>query len=74
MILIASNGSASEQDDTVSFGWKISLLDATTLATHSDPAFGQALLFCTEGYGLLSVSQQLVDSYNTQYLDQWLQI
>eukprot|EP00957_Ditylum_brightwellii_P183604 13984855-Ditylum_brightwellii.AAC.1 len=44
-IFIASDGSASEQDDTMPLGWKISLLDAIILATHFVPAFGHALLF-----------------------------
>eukprot|EP00957_Ditylum_brightwellii_P210622 15365186-Ditylum_brightwellii.AAC.2 len=45
IILVASNGSASEQENTLSFGWVISLLDSTTLATHSGPAFGHTSLF-----------------------------
>eukprot|EP00957_Ditylum_brightwellii_P045043 3417103-Ditylum_brightwellii.AAC.1 len=58
-ILIASNDSAFEQGGIMSFGWKISLLDATTLATHSGSAIGHASLFYTKGYGLLSVSRFL---------------
>eukprot|EP00957_Ditylum_brightwellii_P108046 8243046-Ditylum_brightwellii.AAC.1 len=54
-ILAAIDGSTSKQDNTMSFGWAISLLDSTTLATHSGPAFGHASFFQAEGYGLLSV-------------------
>eukprot|EP00957_Ditylum_brightwellii_P205536 15344294-Ditylum_brightwellii.AAC.1 len=56
---VASDGSASEEENTLSFGWVISLLDSTTLATHSGPAFGQASLLQAEGYGLLSVTHFL---------------
>eukprot|EP00957_Ditylum_brightwellii_P054046 4094032-Ditylum_brightwellii.AAC.1 len=47
-ILVASDGSASEQENTMSFGWVISLLDLMTLATHSGPAFEHASSFCAE--------------------------
>eukprot|EP00957_Ditylum_brightwellii_P109684 8366615-Ditylum_brightwellii.AAC.1 len=40
----------------MSFGWVMSLLDSTTLATHSGPAFGHASSFKAKGYGLLSVA------------------
>eukprot|EP00957_Ditylum_brightwellii_P000222 17396-Ditylum_brightwellii.AAC.1 len=58
-ILVASDGSESEQESTMSFGWVISLLDSTTLAVYSSPVFGQASLFQAEGYGLLSVTHFL---------------
>eukprot|EP00957_Ditylum_brightwellii_P019230 1449538-Ditylum_brightwellii.AAC.1 len=51
----------------MSFGWVISLLDSTTLATHSGPAFGQASSFQAEGYGLISVTCFL---YNLQIYTQ----
>eukprot|EP00957_Ditylum_brightwellii_P205080 15342180-Ditylum_brightwellii.AAC.1 len=44
-ILVASDGSACEQENTMSFGWVISLLDSTALATHSGPAFGHMSSF-----------------------------
>eukprot|EP00957_Ditylum_brightwellii_P107778 8222493-Ditylum_brightwellii.AAC.1 len=79
MILIASDGSKSEQENTMSSGWIISLLDTTTLATHSSPMYRHASLFCAEGYGLLSVSSflhhlqmhtQLIPAYNIRiYID-----
>eukprot|EP00957_Ditylum_brightwellii_P160943 12253427-Ditylum_brightwellii.AAC.1 len=53
-ILVASDGLASEQENTMSFGWVTSILDSTTLATHSGPAFGQAPSFQAKGYGILS--------------------
>eukprot|EP00957_Ditylum_brightwellii_P184807 14076575-Ditylum_brightwellii.AAC.1 len=78
-ILAARDSSPSEQEITMSFGWVISLADATTLVTHSGPAFGHVSLFCTEGYGLLSVLRflhhlqkytQLTPACNTQiYID-----
>eukprot|EP00957_Ditylum_brightwellii_P036949 2796870-Ditylum_brightwellii.AAC.1 len=55
-ILIASDGSASKQENTMSFGWVLSLLNSKTFATHSGPAFGHIPLFQAEGYGLLSVT------------------
>eukprot|EP00957_Ditylum_brightwellii_P025673 1941373-Ditylum_brightwellii.AAC.1 len=58
-IIVASDNSASEQKNTMPFGWVMSLLGATTLATHSDPMFGQVSLFQAEGYRLLLVSHFL---------------
>eukprot|EP00957_Ditylum_brightwellii_P026042 1968962-Ditylum_brightwellii.AAC.1 len=43
----------------MSFGWVISLLDSTILATYSGPAYGHASLFSAEGYSLLSVTRFL---------------
>eukprot|EP00957_Ditylum_brightwellii_P198698 15144514-Ditylum_brightwellii.AAC.1 len=53
---VASDGSASEQENTMSFDWAISLLDSKTLATHSGPVFGHASLCQAKGYSLLSVT------------------
>eukprot|EP00957_Ditylum_brightwellii_P182807 13924399-Ditylum_brightwellii.AAC.1 len=44
-IIVASDGLASKQKNTMPFGWVISLLDSMTLATHTGPAFGHVLVF-----------------------------
>eukprot|EP00957_Ditylum_brightwellii_P151129 11507607-Ditylum_brightwellii.AAC.1 len=58
-ILVANYVSVFKQKNTMSFGWVISLLNSTILATQSGPAYGHASLFCAEGNGLLSVTRFL---------------
>eukprot|EP00957_Ditylum_brightwellii_P176612 13451035-Ditylum_brightwellii.AAC.1 len=53
--LIASDGSSSEDDDVMTFGWKIILEGTTLLVHHTGPAFGHAISFRAEGYNFLSV-------------------
>eukprot|EP00957_Ditylum_brightwellii_P091669 6980244-Ditylum_brightwellii.AAC.1 len=53
-IVIASNGSSSEDDNIISFGWKIVSASDKPLAEHFGLAFGHATPFWSEGYGLLS--------------------
>eukprot|EP00957_Ditylum_brightwellii_P013552 1021867-Ditylum_brightwellii.AAC.1 len=48
-----SDGSASKEENTMSFGWVISLLDSTILATHSGSAYGYVSLFHAEVYSFL---------------------
>jgi hypothetical protein len=50
--LLLSDGSAG--DDSMSFGWVLSLYDGTVLARCSGPAAGHELPFRSEGYGMLS--------------------
>eukprot|EP00957_Ditylum_brightwellii_P165836 12625914-Ditylum_brightwellii.AAC.1 len=50
--VVVTNGSVGEID--MSFGWKICTLNRESIAEHAGPAFGQALSFQTEGYGVLS--------------------
>eukprot|EP00957_Ditylum_brightwellii_P146903 11184334-Ditylum_brightwellii.AAC.1 len=53
--IVATYGSLLDDENLVSFGWKVSLQDEMPLAEHSDPAFGKAMSFCAEGYRLLSL-------------------
>eukprot|EP00957_Ditylum_brightwellii_P085666 6516732-Ditylum_brightwellii.AAC.1 len=50
--LVVTDGSAGEID--MSFGWKICTMNGDIITEHAGLAFGQALSFCTEGYGVLS--------------------
>eukprot|EP00957_Ditylum_brightwellii_P039929 3022851-Ditylum_brightwellii.AAC.1 len=45
MIIIASDGSSSESDNIMTFGWKIVLEDSTLLATYAGQAFGNITSF-----------------------------
>eukprot|EP00957_Ditylum_brightwellii_P200391 15277307-Ditylum_brightwellii.AAC.1 len=47
--LVATEGSSG--DTYMSFGWKICTCKGDPIATHTDPAFGQASFFRAEGYG-----------------------
>ena len=58
-IVIASDGSSSEDDNIMSFGWKIVTSSDKHLAEHSGLAFGHTTSFWSEGYGLLSVARFL---------------
>eukprot|EP00957_Ditylum_brightwellii_P087727 6680444-Ditylum_brightwellii.AAC.1 len=58
-ILVVSDGSISEQENTMSFGWVISPLNLITLTTYSGPAYGHMSLFCAEGYSLLLITHFL---------------
>eukprot|EP00957_Ditylum_brightwellii_P057744 4378043-Ditylum_brightwellii.AAC.1 len=50
--LVVIDGSAGEID--MSFGWKICTMNGNLIVEHAGPAFGQALSFCAERYGVLS--------------------
>eukprot|EP00957_Ditylum_brightwellii_P064705 4910964-Ditylum_brightwellii.AAC.1 len=73
-IIIARDGSSSEEDNLMTFGWRIVNSEEDILAEHAGPAFVQATSFCAEGYGLLSVAWflYLISQYTTQ--DVWCKI
>eukprot|EP00957_Ditylum_brightwellii_P187941 14309328-Ditylum_brightwellii.AAC.1 len=50
--IVATDGSSSDDEILMSFGWKMSLQDDMILAEHYGPAFSKAKSFRAEGYGL----------------------
>eukprot|EP00957_Ditylum_brightwellii_P088886 6768372-Ditylum_brightwellii.AAC.1 len=49
-LVIASDGSASKDDNIMTFSWKMVTCSEEPPAEHSGLAFGQATLFQSEGY------------------------
>eukprot|EP00957_Ditylum_brightwellii_P069538 5280972-Ditylum_brightwellii.AAC.1 len=49
-LVIASDRSASKDDNIMTFAWKMVIPSEEPLAEHFVPAFGQATLFQSEGY------------------------
>eukprot|EP00957_Ditylum_brightwellii_P134923 10287226-Ditylum_brightwellii.AAC.1 len=56
---MASDGSSDNEENAMTFGWKIVDENKDPLVDHSGPVFGKATSFYTEGYGLLSLAQFL---------------
>eukprot|EP00957_Ditylum_brightwellii_P116220 8864845-Ditylum_brightwellii.AAC.1 len=54
-VIIASNGSLSEEDNTISYGWIMANADEEILANHVGPVYGKATSFQAERYSLLSI-------------------
>eukprot|EP00957_Ditylum_brightwellii_P004538 345450-Ditylum_brightwellii.AAC.1 len=54
-VIIASNRSLSEEDNSMSYGWIMANTDKEILAKHAGPAYGNAISLQAEGYGLLSI-------------------
>eukprot|EP00957_Ditylum_brightwellii_P138643 10567318-Ditylum_brightwellii.AAC.1 len=71
--LVASDGSASEQENTMPFGWVTNLLDSTILATHSGPRYTQLTLACNvsiyiDNKGIVTwVTDQIEYEYDYPY-------
>eukprot|EP00957_Ditylum_brightwellii_P073403 5578271-Ditylum_brightwellii.AAC.1 len=49
-LLLATNGSASEKGNDMTFKWVIIKENKEFIADHSDPAYGKTVLFCPKDY------------------------
>eukprot|EP00957_Ditylum_brightwellii_P177868 13548239-Ditylum_brightwellii.AAC.1 len=56
---MVSDGSSDDEENIMTFGWKIVDENKDPLVEHSGPALGKATSFCAEGHGLLSLAQCL---------------
>ena len=56
---MVSDGSSDDEENVMTFGWKIVDKNKDPLAEHSGPAFGKATSFRAEGYGILSLARFL---------------